>query len=268
MDALATWLTIDSAPRTGARIRVAREDVDFGIIEGTAAWKPEFGGGWLARGDGRAVADGLGLAHPTHWLPEEADMTIAFGRHRGQRLDTLPDDYLTWLADPERKTSMRKPLPQVLPLPPILVAYARGRCARVELEKAREAFALRCLGGHPHHYDHAVYVIECNGDCYSRSGEYAIDNQWFASLDDALAYLASEFPLEPDADNPGQVVRRTPDPEDDRILVWEVLPSGHRKTVWGFYGWHWPSAEEHSAHGNCALPGDSETLYTIACRDL
>lgn len=266
MNDLATWLTIESAPRTGARIRVAREDADFGIIEGTAIWEPEFGGGWLARGDGRAVADGLGLAHPTHWLPDDADMTIDFGRHRGQQLDTLPDHYLAWLADPARET----PAPDKAhkPLPPVLVAYARGRHARAELEKAREAFALRCLGGHPHHYDQPIYVIECDGDCYSRSGQYAIDNQWFPSLDEALAYLASEFPLEPDENNPGQMVRQTPDPEDDSILVWEVLPSGHRKTVWGFYGWHWPSAEEHSVHSNCALPGDEESLYTIACRDL
>lgn len=31
-----------------------------------------------------------------------------------------------------------------------------------------------------------------------------------------------------------------PDPEDDRILVWEILPTGHKKVVWHCSGWHWP----------------------------
>ena len=31
-----------------------------------------------------------------------------------------------------------------------------------------------------------------------------------------------------------------PDPEDDRILVWEILDSGHKKVVWHCSGWHWP----------------------------
>ena len=31
----------------------------------------------------------------------------------------------------------------------------------------------------------------------------------------------------------------SPDPEDDRILIWEILPTGHKKVVWHFSGWHW-----------------------------
>ena len=34
-----------------------------------------------------------------------------------------------------------------------------------------------------------------------------------------------------------------PDPEDDRILIWEILPSGHKKVVWNFNGWHWDQDE-------------------------
>lgn len=33
------------------------------------------------------------------------------------------------------------------------------------------------------------------------------------------------------------------DPEDDRVLIWEVLPDGHRKVVWHFSGWHWDADE-------------------------
>lgn len=34
-----------------------------------------------------------------------------------------------------------------------------------------------------------------------------------------------------------------PDCEDDRIVIYEVFSSGHRKPVWHFSGWHWGFSE-------------------------
>ncbi len=61
-----------------------------------------------------------------------------------------------------------------------------------------------------------------------------------------------------------------PDPEDDRIVVWEfdtnTMPPTS-KVVWAFNGWHWhhdvlPGMSEYE---NSTLPGCSKTLYQMAC---
>ena len=54
------------------------------------------------------------------------------------------------------------------------------------------------------------------------------------------------------------------DIERDRILIWEVLPTGHMKVVWQFSGWHWPLDAIDIVPGGLdqgSLPGDKETLY-------
>ena len=62
------WRDISSAPRDGSTILIARYDETFGWVRGTSQWVDDLGGNWLSRGV-RGVADGLGLAHPTHWKP-------------------------------------------------------------------------------------------------------------------------------------------------------------------------------------------------------
>lgn len=188
--------------------------------------------------------------------------TLTFGRHRGQTVDQLPEDYVRWLADPARAEP--KPGKPLNPLPGDVVAAARARLTMIDEQKLREKFAHQCLGGHPTGHDAPIYIIECDGDCHSRSGAYAIDGHWFPSLDAALAFLSSEFPEEVED---GVTMRQTPDPEDDLIIVWEVLPSGHRKSVWAFFGWHHSHSSEHHACGQGTLPGDTDTLYTLAMRD-
>lgn len=188
--------------------------------------------------------------------------TLTFGRYRGQTVDALPDDYVRWLADPAR--AQPQPGTAYRPLPEHVVTAARARAAIIDEQKMREKFAHQCLGGHPTGQDAPIYVIECDGDCHSRSGAYTINGHWFASLDAALAFLSSEFPEE---DRDGTVSRTTPDPEDDMIIVWEVLPAGHRKSVWAFFGWHHSHSSEHHACGQGALPGDADSLYSLAMRD-
>jgi len=59
--------------------------------------------------------------------------------------------------------------------------------------------------------------------------------------------------------------RQTPDPEDDRILIWEITDTGHRKVVWHFSGWHWDANEYGLLQG--VLPGDGISLYALALEE-
>ena len=79
-------------------------------------------------------------------------------------------------------------------------------------------------------------------------------------IDAALAALSREYPVHPETG-----VRTTPDPEDDRILIWEILPTCHKKVVWHFSGWHWNAEEFGLDHGT--LPGDAHCLYFLACNE-
>jgi len=56
--------------------------------------------------------------------------------------------------------------------------------------------------------------------------------------------------------------RLTPDPEDDRILIWEIQNNGKNKVVWHFSGWHWDAGEFSLPQGT--LPGDNKSLYELA----
>lgn len=69
--AVSEWRPIDDdTPRDGTPIIVGRRDDSFGWIWGTAVWFGHAGvAGWVSRGNGSEVADGLGLANPTHWMP-------------------------------------------------------------------------------------------------------------------------------------------------------------------------------------------------------
>jgi hypothetical protein len=74
-----TWQPILTAPRDGTVIFLCAYNNPFGWILGTGHWE-SYGNkieGWITRGVGDHVADGLGLADPTHWqpLPEPPNST-------------------------------------------------------------------------------------------------------------------------------------------------------------------------------------------------
>ncbi len=58
------------------------------------------------------------------------------------------------------------------------------------------------------------------------------------------------------------------DPEDDRVVIWEISKIGHRKPVWHASGWHWPydEVDEHKIEQG-ALNGYSEGVYAMAMAD-
>src|SRR3546814_6696083 len=104
---------------------------------------------------------------------------INFGRHRGQAVADLPEHYLRWLVDPARgKPQADQPS---RPIPLKILSAAQDQLDFIEQEKLRELFAQRCLGGHPTGIDMPIFIIECEGDCHSKSGSFAIDEKWFRS---------------------------------------------------------------------------------------
>lgn len=93
-------------------------------------------------------------------------------------------------------------------------------------------------------------------------------NSWNApsrlydSLSDALNAISIDFPMAYNEDFL-EAHRRTPDPEDDRIVVWEFTNNESRKAVWAFCGWHW-DLDELGLTEQGKLPGDTNSLYDIA----
>jgi len=164
------------------------------------------------------------------------DCILNFGKYRGMSLYEVPSDYLLWLSKPILKSGDRANIPEKIS---ILAASI------IEMGEA----AKLALSGKP--ADSTRYVIERLGDIRGETIH--------GSFDDAIKQICREYPISADED--GEVRRRTPDQEDDRILIWEILPSGHRKVVWHFSGWHW-DGEEYGDQG--ALPGDANSLYGMA----
>lgn len=174
------------------------------------------------------------------------DPVLNFGAHKGQKLSQIPLNYVQWLATGganKKGTTYR--------LDPKIVDAARIRSnADVTL------LAKKLMGGLADPERPIVYLITREGDIEGMTVH--------ESLDAALTYLSEEYPLATDRDpDDVSLYRYTPDPEDDRILIWEVLPSGHRKQVMHFSGWHYSS--DNLDCPPITLPGDPDTLYKIAC---
>ena len=74
------------------------------------------------------------------------------------------------------------------------------------------------------------YLITFEGDIVDK---YPLPKA-FNSLDDALEYLSEQFQIKN-----REKFRFFPDPEDDRILIYEIDPPEVR-IVWHFTGYHYP----------------------------
>lgn len=72
------WQPIETAPRDGTPVIVARHMDEFGWIRGWARWAggDGFVSGWVSYGFDPVMGE-LGLAHPTHWQPLPAPPAAA-----------------------------------------------------------------------------------------------------------------------------------------------------------------------------------------------
>lgn len=148
--------------------------------------------------------------------------SMPFGKYEDVSMMYLPSGYLEWMA---RTLDDRE-----------LV-----RSAKKEL-KIRQYVQARYDGAAGECKD---YIVELDGDYnWVLYGIVDKPNRFiFADLDEALDFLD---------------LFADPDIEDDRILVWEVLESGHKKAVWGYFGWHW---SDHMGLDQGTLPGHDKSVY-------
>lgn len=183
-------------------------------------------------------------------------MILQFGKHKGKDITDVPTSYIIWLATHEPDESLR------FRVPSDVQAEAKRLLEQREYAKNR-------YRGMP--ADKTEYVVELLGDIIQpvNSGtaqvweddfeNYAV----FDSMDEAITFIVGlvNRPA-PDGDTSlGDL--SMPDPEDDRIVVWEVMPSGHRKALWHFSGWHY-DAEEFYGLEQGQLPGHEASLYSEA----
>ena len=106
------------------------------------------------------------------------------------------------------------------------------------------------------------YVIQGEGDAWGC--------EIFRTFDDALDRIREIVTYNGPWPQPGIDRDRSDkghiqfDPEDDRVTIWEVLPTGHKRVVWHFSGWHWNTSDFLTPEGDVleqgALPGDSRPL--------
>lgn len=158
-------------------------------------------------------------------------MKITFGKYKGRDMEDLPESYLKWLVNPTNyfdNMNLSKEIQET----------AKNILLAKELLKGTES-------------NKTTYVVELNGDI---AGEQHYNKVYIAvdTLEQALKIIELKF-----ADNL--------DPEDDQILVHEVLPSGHKKVVWQFSGWHY-NPEDYNVPQGCLL-GHEKSLYNELMED-
>lgn len=150
---------------------------------------------------------------------------LSFGRYANLPPYLVPDSYLRWLLDPMISAGKTYHIPAQI-----------QEAARYWLKARRDGRQL--FGGQGQSL--VAYLVTVEGSL-PRTMPSELS---FSTLEEAFALIQ----------------HLDPDPEDDRILVWEVLPSGHRKVVWYCSGWHWSTDCFGELSQGC-LPGHPESLY-------
>lgn len=109
----------------------------------------------------------------------------------------------------------------------------------------------------------SMYIAEFLGDLRDPMRAYS-------TLDAALDAIKAQFGAR-ERNIDGDEYYATPDPEDDRIVVWEAVPGETCKVVWHFSGWHWDGEACDLPGGPLPqgkLPGFHMSLYDLAMTDL
>ena len=193
--------------------------------------------------------------------PDLGGKFLNWGKHRGSCFADLPVRYIRWLAMPiitDRVTKTKKRVD----VPDHIVAIAKTIMDSIEREARDQVNGKELYYGKSHAGPDPLYYIEYCGDVRHRHAP-----SLHKTMDAALEELERIYPLREEAeDGVGEVFtfRETPDPEADQIIMWEILPSGHRRIVWHFTGFH---EQEEGMSPQGRLPGDNEDLYSLAMRD-
>ena len=158
---------------------------------------------------------------------------INFGKYKGKDVKKLPVEYLHWLQNPiireKGKADILFNVPETI---------------KEESKKIIE---------------NIDYASKRNGGAVSTNTDYIIVGMGdlnfihcFPSVEHALDWL--------------QKTHEWIDPEDDRVLIWEVLSSGHKKVVWHFSGWHW-SYDEFDGLEQGKYIGHERSVYEEMMED-
>jgi hypothetical protein len=113
-----------------------------------------------------------------------------------------------------------------------------------------------------------MYMLQFFGDLPMKAPHLCSTPMGYASMEDALNWLADHVVTE-DADGNTQN-KFWFDPEDDRIVIWEIEDKSPAKVVWHASGWHWQHDASDLSGGPLeqgSLPGDTMSLYEIASRE-
>lgn len=196
------------------------------------------------------------------------DIIMPFGKYKGQALKALPEDYLRWILNPVlANKNQGNSVPKFVTIPMNIREAALAIVNEKDRLNAQADGAKKLLNGEGFQDKETPrYVVEDDTD---NSENFS---SAFESYDEAIAYLAKEYPKETisndEADfrglEQGSKQRSTPCPKRDQILIWEVLPSGHRKVVWHFSGYRYNQDKFGIPQGK--LPGDEESLYDLAMK--
>ena len=186
---------------------------------------------------------------------------LNWGKHKGSCFADLPERYIRWLCLPvitDRVTKTKKRVD----VPQDIIDTAKAIMDAVADEVRTRQSAIEIFHGRPHPGPGNLYYLQFCGNV-----EKEQKASLHRSLDEALGRLESIYPLRQEAeDGVGEIFtfRETPDPQEDQILIWEILPSGHRKVEWHFSG---RDLQEEGMAPQGRLPTDSEDLYTLAMRE-
>lgn len=114
----------------------------------------------------------------------------------------------------------------------------------------------------------SVFILDFFGDLPVKRPDCR-EPMCFSSLEATLRKVYEMFVQ--GKEQPGINLDLLPDPEDDRIVVWEADPSTGRVMVsWAFNGWHWPHDDMPGmaeAGDDLEIDGKIRSLYDIAMAD-
>lgn len=114
----------------------------------------------------------------------------------------------------------------------------------------------------------SVFILDFFGDLPTTRPDCR-EPMCFSTLEATKRKIYEMF-IQDDLDAPHDLVNQDllPDPEDDRIIVWEANPETGKLVVrWAFNGWHWPHDDMpgmEEADDKLEINGKDLSLYTLA----